>query len=101
VASTAGQLRSLSRNERAMVKKLPQNFSVFPSSGWGVPWTRAGRTARAGTGVKIAALLHQQFRQPDDCRPRTRHVGDKARPSVALSTADGFAVCGLQQPLFY
>jgi hypothetical protein len=29
--------------------------------------------ARAGTKVKIAALLHYQFRQPAGCRPRTRH----------------------------
>jgi hypothetical protein len=34
--------------------------------------------------------LHRQFRRPNDCRPRTRHVGDKAKPSVLWP--GGFAV---------
>ena len=54
--------------------------------GWG-PSGHAGGLPRAGTEVKIAAYLHHQFRQPHDRRPRTRHVGDKAKPSVSWPAA--------------
>ena len=81
-------------------KSCPKILALFHRRA-GASLGHAGRTARAGTGVEIAALLHQQFRQPSDCRPRTRHVGDKAKPSVpSWPTALLFEWNTLQTRLF-
>jgi hypothetical protein len=70
-------------------KKAACESLCLPLANWNCPLFLNGRADKG-----VPAALHPPVRQPDDCRPRTRHVWG-TRQSRWLRTADGFAVSEL------
>jgi len=87
-------------HSRRQIRKIAQSITAF---GFNVPILidanltvvaghgRPGRTARAGTKVKVAALLHYQFRHPPDAA-RENSTDEGLGKAVGCIPADGFAV---------
>ena len=66
-----------------MGKKLPKFLALYVFVGAGIFLGRVGRTGpRSETKVKLAALLHYQFRQPTMPSEKAARMGDESKAAA-------------------